>query len=105
MFQFPCDEPRLLISPRRDHKQAHPALPSLSRNPRLGVEKVATYDTAGSAKMIAEQDLKGCAAIASDLAAEAWDMEVLATNIEDDSVNFTRFLLLARQVIFPCCCV
>lgn len=59
---------------------------------------MATYDTAGSAKMIAEQGLKGCAAIASDLAAEAWGMEVLARNIEDDDVNFTRFLLLARQV-------
>lgn len=65
---------------------------------RMGVEKVAAYDTAGSAKMIAEGNLENCAAIASDLAAEAWGMEVLASNIEDDHVNFTRFLLLARQV-------
>lgn len=64
----------------------------------LDVEKVPSYDTAGSAKIISEGKMKGCAAIASDLAAEAWGMEVLASNIEDDHVNFTRFLLLARQV-------
>ncbi|CAN0510055.1 unnamed protein product, partial [Discosporangium mesarthrocarpum] len=63
----------------------------------MGVEKVPTYDTAGSAKMISEGSLKGCAAIASDIASKAWGMEVLASNIEDDDVNFTRFLLLAPQ--------
>lgn len=62
------------------------------------MEKVATYDTAGSAKMISEGNMTGCGAIASDLAAEAWGMSVVASNIEDDSVNFTRFLLLGRQV-------
>ncbi|KAG5178627.1 Trifunctional chorismate Mutase/Prephenate Dehydratase/Prephenate dehydrogenase [Tribonema minus] len=64
-----------------------------------GVERVPTYDTAGSAKMIAEKGMKGCAAIASELAAETYGLEVLATNIEDDHVNFTRFLLLARQPV------
>lgn len=49
--------------------------------------------------MIAEDKLEGCAAIASDLAAKAWGMSVLARNIEDDDVNYTRFLLLARQVL------
>ena len=62
------------------------------------MEKVGTYDTAGSAKMIAEGKMEGCAAIASDLAAKTYGMEVLASNIEDDDVNFTRFLLLARMV-------
>ena len=64
------------------------------------MEKVATYDTAGSAKMISEGNMTGCGAIASDLAAEAWGMSVVASNIEDDSVNFTRFLLLGRQASF-----
>lgn len=40
-----------------------------------------------------------CAAIASDLAAEHYGMEVLEKNIEDDDSNFTRFLLLSRQSI------
>lgn len=69
----------------------------------LGVEKAPTYDTAGSAKIISEEKMEGCAAIASDLAAEAWGMEVLASHIEDDHVNFTRFLLLARQVHVAIC--
>ena len=64
----------------------------------LGVYKVPTYDTAGSAKMISEGSMEDCAAIASDLAAEAWGMEILRSNIEDDDINFTRFLILARQV-------
>ncbi|CBN76762.1 Trifunctional Chorismate Mutase/Prephenate Dehydratase/Prephenate Dehydrogenase [Ectocarpus siliculosus] len=65
----------------------------------MDVEKVAMYDTAGSAKLIAEGKMEGCAAIASDLAAEAYGMEVLASNIEDDDMNFTRFLLLARTPV------
>jgi len=40
-----------------------------------------------------------CAAIASELAAEHYGMEVLESNIEDDDSNFTRFLLLSRQSI------
>lgn len=66
----------------------------------MNVEKVGTYDTAGSAKMIADGNMEGCAAIASDLAAETYGMEVLASNIEDDDMNFTRFLLLARTVSY-----
>mmetsp|Transcript_18204 Transcript_18204/g.23985 ORF Transcript_18204/g.23985 Transcript_18204/m.23985 type:complete len:701 (+) Transcript_18204:119-2221(+) len=65
----------------------------------LGVEKVPKYDTAGSAKMIKEQNLVDCAAIASDIAAETYGMEVLESNIEDDECNFTRFLLLSRQPV------
>lgn len=77
----------------------HAYPPKIYLRVRLGVEKTPTYDTAGSAKMISEGKLKDCAAIASDLAAEAYGMDVLARNIEDDDANFTRFLLLGRQVI------
>jgi len=65
----------------------------------LGVEKVPTYDTAGSAKMIKEQQLKDAAAIASELAGQTFGMEVLAKNIEDDACNFTRFILLGRDPV------
>jgi len=39
------------------------------------------------------------AAIASELAAQHFGLDVLEKNIEDDDSNFTRFLLLSRQPI------
>ena len=62
---------------------------------KLGIAAVKQYDTAGSAKMIAEQGLRNVAAIASELAAKTYGLEVLARRIEDDEGNYTRFLLLA----------
>ena len=65
----------------------------------LGVVKESTYDTAGSAKMIKEEGLKDCAAIASDLAAETFGLEILDRNIEDHDNNFTRFILLGLKSV------
>lgn len=59
-----------------------------------GKKSEAAYDTAGSAKLISEGKLEGVAAICSDLAAGYYGLEVLESGIEDDSSNFTRFLLL-----------
>ena len=56
-----------------------------------------TYDTAGSAKMIAEQGLTETAAIASEEAAELYGLEILRKNIEDYPHNQTRFLLLVHE--------
>lgn len=62
----------------------------------------AAYDTAGSAKLIAEGPLKGVGAICSELAAEHFGLEVLEKGIEDDPNNFTRFILLrAHPVSLP----
>lgn len=63
---------------------------------QLGVEIVATYDTAGSAKMIREQELKGVAAVAGAGAAELYELIVLATNIQTVKDNQTRFVVLSR---------
>ncbi|HEY3364232.1 MAG TPA: prephenate dehydratase [Symbiobacteriaceae bacterium] len=63
---------------------------------QLGVEIVATYDTAGSAKMIREQDLQGVAAVAGAGAAELYNLQVLATNIQTVPENYTRFVVLSR---------
>ena len=62
----------------------------------LGYIPTPTYDTAGSAKIIKEQNLLDCAAIASDLAGKTYGLDVLESNIEDHDNNFTRFLLLSR---------
>jgi prephenate dehydratase len=61
-------------------------------NPQI--EKIPFYDTAGSVKMLAEQQPRDSAAIASALAAEIYRCRILRRSIEDDRQNFTRFFLL-----------
>lgn len=67
----------------------------------LGVTSRTTYDTAGSAKLVRQQNLQHAAAIASRRAAQVYDLDILAEGIEDDPENFTRFLLLAREASPP----
>lgn len=62
-----------------------------------GVELVATYDTAGSARMIRDGGLADTAAIASARAAELFGLEVLESGIQDFADNITRFVLIARE--------
>ncbi|MDQ2906526.1 MAG: prephenate dehydratase [Ktedonobacteraceae bacterium] len=63
----------------------------------LGVEIVATYDTAGSAKMVREESLKGVAAVAGAGAAQLYELEVLAAGIQTIQDNYTRFIALSRE--------
>ena len=55
------------------------------------------YDTAGAVKIMKEIGDPTTASIASRRAAELYGMNILAENIEDNSANFTRFLIVARQ--------
>ena len=55
------------------------------------------YDTAGSAKHIAELGDKSVAAIASTLAAEFYGLKILKADVEDEHHNATRFLIMSRQ--------
>jgi prephenate dehydratase/chorismate mutase len=55
------------------------------------------YDTAGAAKMLARENPKASAAIASRLCAELYDLDLIKEGIEDGSSNSTRFLLLSRD--------
>jgi prephenate dehydratase len=61
-----------------------------------GVSVEATYDTAGSAKLVKEQRLADAAAIASERAANVFGLEILRAEIQDYSDNITRFLLISR---------
>lgn len=63
----------------------------------LKVEIVATYDTAGSAKMVRQENLMGVAAIAGAGAAELYELEILARNIQTIKDNYTRFIALSRE--------
>ncbi len=66
----------------------------LSRNK---LEPHPYYDTAGAAKMIARENPRATAAIASALCAELYDLEILKESIEDSRSNTTRFLLIAKE--------
>lgn len=67
----------------------------------LGVEARVHADTAGAAKMISETGDKSQAAIASSLAAEIYDLDILRTDIEDAQHNTTRFLIMAPDPHWP----
>ena len=58
---------------------------------------VEKEDTAMSARWISENQLKGHAAICGKLAAQIYNMEVLAEGIETNKRNFTRFLAIADR--------
>lgn len=62
-----------------------------------GVEIVATYDTAGSARLIHDGHLTDTAAIASARAAELFGLEILQAGVQDFADNITRFILIGRD--------
>ncbi len=58
-------------------------------------------DTAGSAKYISELGDKNKAAIASRLSAEIYNLKIINENIQDDKENFTRFLIMGKDISQP----
>ena len=58
-------------------------------------------DTAGSAKYISEQEDKTKGAIASKLSAEIYNLEILKESIQDDDENYTRFLIMGKDIVQP----
>jgi len=61
------------------------------------IRLVETEDTALSARMVREDNLHTVGAIASTLAAELYDLAILAPAIETNKENYTRFLVLSRD--------
>ena len=58
-------------------------------------------DTAGSAKYISVNKDKKEAAIASKESAKIYNLDVLASNIEDEKENVTRFLIFSKKILQP----
>lgn len=77
---------------------SHPQALAQCRNflMRNKLEARPFYDTAGAAKMLARENPRAAAAIASALCAELYDLEIIDEGIEDGPANTTRFLLLSR---------
>jgi prephenate dehydratase len=64
-------------------------------------DSMPTYDTAGSVRLIKENQLFDAAAIASKSAAIFYQMKILDENIEDRINNYTRFLVLSDENTRP----
>lgn len=79
----------------RSHPHALTQCERYLRRNRLA--PVPWYDTAGSAKDLAEEPEAATGVIASELAGELYGLEVLESGIEDADYNFTRFFLLGYE--------
>ena len=78
---------------------SHPQALGQCRNflKQLGFRMVPASDTASSVRMLKDRKLDNAAAIASARAAEIYQMNILAREIEDNPSNFTRFFVLAAE--------
>jgi prephenate dehydratase len=65
------------------------------------VEILPMYDTAGSARFIAENRTHSTGAVASLRAGKDYGLHVLARGIENHELNFTRFLFVAKKAMHP----
>ncbi len=63
----------------------------------LGLTPVATADTAGAAREVAQAADPTRAAIASRLAGEIFSLQVVQEGLEDHPHNTTRFIILSRE--------
>ncbi len=61
------------------------------------IKLVEDKDTAEVAQRIQKKQLKGIAAIASNLAAELFDLEILSESIQTIKHNETRFVIVKRE--------
>lgn len=83
------------IASVQSHPQALAQCDSFIR--RRSWKSIAEYDTAGSARLLAENPSPGTAVIASALAGEIYGLKVLERNIEDEPYNSTRFFVLGTE--------
>ena len=58
-------------------------------------------DTAGSAALVAKTKNKNDAAIASKLSADIYKLDIIASNIENEKGNVTRFLIMGKTILQP----
>lgn len=77
----------------RSHPQALAQCEKFLR--RYNIEPIPWYDTAGAAKDLSTDANDGhTAALASELAAELYNLDILSRQIEDVQFNYTRFFII-----------
>jgi prephenate dehydratase len=79
--------------------RAHPVLlpQAASFLRKYGIRGESSADSAGAAADIARTNARTTGALASDLAAKTYGLNILARHIEDHAHNTTRFLLMSPQ--------
>ena len=66
------------------------------------LKEVIESDTAFSAKYVSEKNDKSKSAIASELAAKIYGLQILKSNVEDEpGANVTRFLVMGKESVHP----
>tara|TARA_Y100000590_G_scaffold431957_1_gene547354 strand:- start:98 stop:946 length:849 start_codon:yes stop_codon:yes gene_type:complete len=83
----------------RSHSQAIGQCSKIILNNNL--KPIISADTAGSAKFVSEKKDKTESAIASELAAKIYNLEILKSNIEDEPGNITRFFIMGNNSEHP----
>ena len=83
----------------RSHSQAIGQCNKMISENKL--KPIISADTAGSAKFISEKKDKTDSAIASELAAKIYSLEILKSNVEDESGNVTRFFIMGKDSKHP----
>ncbi|MEP0940866.1 MAG: prephenate dehydratase [Rhizobiaceae bacterium] len=66
-----------------------------------GWKGVVAGDTAGAARMIADNDDRKAASLSPRLAAELYGMNILQEDVHDADTNTTRFVILSREPEIP----
>ena len=64
---------------------------------KYGFKLIVSADTAGAAKMIADKNIYDTAVIASELAAEIYNLQIIEKNISDSKNNTTRFFVMSKK--------
>jgi len=83
----------------RSHSQAIGQCQKIISDNNL--KPIISADTAGSARFIFEKKDKSDSAIASALAAKIYNLEILKSNVEDESGNVTRFFIMGKESSHP----
>lgn len=85
------------ITEVHSHEVAIPQCEDFLDSKLPNARRIVEHDTAGSVVKIKEAGDKHLAAIASTQAANLHSMQVIASNIETNQENFTRFIILTKQ--------
>ena len=80
----------------RSHSQAIGQCQNLIN--KKNFKSIISADTAGSAKDLSEGSDKSIAAIASELAAQIYNLNIIDSNFQGTSYNVTRFLVMSKDM-------